>query len=94
MTDVTRNAFIRDYNNDTWNDIYIINDSNSDGYAGRDHVFLAQHSGGVLTGYTEEGAGRIASSGELGAACGGVSADFARPDRDPHRHERRRGLEQ
>lgn len=76
MTDVTRNAFIRDFNDDTWNDLYIINDANTDGYGGKDHVFIAQHSGGVLTGFIEEGATRIASQGALGAACGGVSADF------------------
>ncbi len=76
MADVTRNAFIRDYNGDGWLDLYIINDSNTGGYAGNDHVFLAMHPGGVLTGFIEEGVTRIAQGGELGAACGGVSADF------------------
>ena len=76
MTDVTRNAFIRDFTGDGWADIYVINDSNSGGFAGGDHLYVALHSGGVLTGYSEEGATRIASGGQLGAACGGASADF------------------
>ncbi|NNM27297.1 MAG: VCBS repeat-containing protein [Phycisphaerales bacterium] len=75
-SDVSRNAFIRDYTGDGWPDIYIINDSNSGGFAGSDKMYVAQHSGGVLTGYSEEGATRIPSGGALGAACGGVSYDF------------------
>ena len=76
QSDVSRNAFLRDLNNDGWLDIYIINDSNSGGFAGEDKMYLALHKGGVLTGYSEEGSTRIPNGGDLGAACGGVSYDF------------------
>jgi hypothetical protein len=76
QADVSRNAFIRDFTGDGWNDIYIINDSNSSGFAGSNKLYVAQHPGDVLTTYTEEGATRIPSGGFLGAACGGISFDL------------------
>ncbi|MFK7960304.1 MAG: FG-GAP repeat domain-containing protein [Phycisphaerales bacterium] len=76
MTDVTRNAFIRDYDGDGFPDIYIINDSNSGGFAGNDHLYLSNFVNGKLVGYTEDGVARIPNGGDLGAACGGVTFDF------------------
>ena len=74
--DVSRNAFIRDFNGDGYPDIYIINDSNSGGFAGTDKIYISQFTAGVLTGYSQENASRIPFGGDLGAACGGVSYDL------------------
>ncbi len=73
-TDVTRNAFFRDYNLDGWLDIIVINDANTAGDGGRTKIYINQHPGGVFSHYTEEGLVRL-GAGTGGAACGGVSVD-------------------
>lgn len=70
-TDVTRNAFFRDYNNDNLLDIIIINDDNTAGDAGRTKVFIQNSSNQFI----EEGVSRL-GAGTGGAACSGVSEDF------------------
>lgn len=67
---VTRVAFLRDFDGDGWLDIYTINDQNSH----VDRLFINQHPGGVVTGFTE--VFTIANGGNTGAACGGVAEDF------------------
>ncbi len=67
---VTRVVFLRDYNNDGWMDIYVVNDSNSNA----DRLFINQHPGGVFQNFTEMTG--LPSGGMLGASCSGVSEDF------------------
>ena len=72
--DVARTAFFRDYTMDGWLDLIIVCDHNTAGDPGRTKMWVNQHSGGVHTGWTEEGVARLgASTG--GAACSGVSID-------------------
>ena len=73
-TDVSRNAFFRDYDLDGWLDIIIVNDNNTPGDPGRTKIYINQHPDGVFTHYTEEGLVRL-GDGTGGAACGGVSID-------------------
>ncbi len=73
-TDVSRNAFFRDYDLDGWLDIIIVNDNNTGGDPGRTKIYINQHPGGVFSHYTEEGLVRL-GNGTGGAACGGVSID-------------------
>ena len=72
--DVSRNAFLRDYNLDGWLDIILVNDNNTAGDPGRTKIYINQHPGGVFSHFTEEGVARL-GSGTGGAACGGVSID-------------------
>ena len=72
--DVSRNAFLRDYNLDGWLDIILVNDNNTAGDPGRTKIYINQHPGGVFSHFTEEGVARL-GSGTGGAACGGVSVD-------------------
>jgi hypothetical protein len=72
--DVSRNAFLRDYNGDGWLDIIIVNDANTSGDGGRTKIYINQHPGGVFSHFTEEGLARLGSD-TGGAACGAVSAD-------------------
>ncbi len=69
-TTVSRNAFFRDYNNDGFLDIWIINDANSQ----NDQLYIAQSVGGQFSHYVDETAARV-SNANTGAACGGVSID-------------------
>ncbi|MCZ6850886.1 MAG: FG-GAP-like repeat-containing protein [Planctomycetota bacterium] len=69
-TTVSRNAFFRDFNNDGWLDIWIINDGNSQS----DQLYIAQTTGGKFSHYVDETAARVAGA-NTGAACGGVSID-------------------
>ena len=62
---VSRNTFFRDYNDDGFLDIWIINDGNSQS----DEVYIAQHDGGVFSHFL-----RIQQA-NTGAACSGVSID-------------------
>ncbi|MEE8155109.1 MAG: FG-GAP-like repeat-containing protein [Phycisphaerales bacterium] len=73
-TDVSRNAFFRDYDLDGWLDIIIVNDNNTAGDPGRTKIYINQHRGGVFSHYTEEGLKRL-GNGTGGAACSGVSID-------------------
>ena len=73
-TDVSRNAFFRDYDLDGWLDIIIVNDHNTPGDPGRTKIYMNQHPGGVFSHYTEEGLARL-GAGTGGAACSGVSID-------------------
>ncbi len=73
-TDVSRNAFFRDYDLDGWLDIIIVNDNNTAGDPGRTKIYINQHPGDVFSHYTEEGLARL-GSGTGGAACGAVSID-------------------
>ncbi len=73
-TDVTRNAFFRDYDADGWLDLLVVNDNNTSGEGGRTKIYMNQHSGGVFEKFNEEGIVRL-GAGTGGAACGGVSVD-------------------
>jgi FG-GAP-like repeat/IPTL-CTERM motif len=73
-TDVTRSGFFRDYDNDGWLDIIVVNDNNTGGDAGRTKVFMNQHPGGVFSSFLEDGVARL-GAGTGGAACSGVSID-------------------
>ncbi len=73
-TDVSRNAFFRDYDLDGWLDIIIVNDNNTAGDPGRTKIYMNQHSAGQFTDYVEDGLARL-GSGTGGAACGGYSFD-------------------
>ena len=75
-TTVSRNAFFRDFNNDGWLDIWIINDGNSQS----DQLYIAQIVGGQFSHYVDETAARVPLP-NTGAACSGVSID-ADMDRD------------
>ena len=75
-TTVSRNAFFRDFNNDGWLDIWIINDGNSQS----DQLYIAQTTGGKFSHYVDETAARVPVP-NTGAACGGVSIDA---DMDGH----------
>ncbi len=77
-TDVSRNAFFRDYDLDGWLDLIIVNDNNTGGDPGRTKIYINQHPGGVFSTFNEEGVARL-GSGTGGAACGAVSFD---PDMD------------
>ncbi len=79
--DVSRNAFFRDYDQDGWLDIVIVNVANSEGEAGRTKVYMNQHDGGVFSSFQEQGLARLGPD-TGGAACGGVSID-ADADGDP-----------
>ena len=68
-TDVSRNAFLRDYDGDGWLDIWIINDSNTTGSPGADKLYLNVQSGGVFDHF------RLITYGVTGPACSGVSID-------------------
>lgn len=72
--DVARNGFFRDYDDDGWLDMIIVCDNNTSGDGGRTKLWINQQSGGVHTGFTEEGNARLGSS-TGGAACGAVSID-------------------
>ena len=74
-TDVSRNVFLRDFNEDGFLDIWVINDSNTGGFGGRDHLFLAQHAGGVFTHFQLQPDSAIPGNGVTGSACAGVSFD-------------------
>ncbi len=73
-TDVSRNAFFRDYDLDGWLDILIVNDNNTGGDAGRTKIYMNKHPGGVFSTFAEEGLARL-GSGTGGAACGATSFD-------------------
>ena len=76
IVDVSRNAFIRDFTGDGWNDIYITNDNNTGGFGGDDKLYVAHHKDGVLTHFENEAATRLPAAGDYGTTCGGVSVDF------------------
>jgi hypothetical protein len=80
-TDVTRNAFFRDYDKDGWLDIVVVNDNNTSGQAGRTKIYINNHPGDVFSHYTEEGLLRL-GAGTGGAACGAASANFDGVDGD------------
>ena len=73
FTDTSRCAFLRDYDNDGWLDIIVVNDSNSgdaaDNSPGKTKFF--RNIGG--TSFVNESA-RLGN--QTGAACGGSVADF------------------
>jgi hypothetical protein len=73
-TDVTRNAFFRDYDGDGWLDIIVVNDNNTDGQAGRTKIYMNNHPDDVFSHFTEEGIARL-GDGTGGAACGAISYD-------------------
>ena len=69
-TDVSRNAFFRDYDGDGWLDIWIINDGNSHG----DRLYIAHTAGGQFSHYVDETAARLPNP-NTGASTSGVSID-------------------
>ncbi len=79
IVNVSRIAFLRDYDGDGWLDLYIINDANSD----EDIYYRNEHPGNVFTGFTAEtnlhmpfeSVNACAGFGCTGAACNGVSFD-------------------
>ncbi len=73
-SDVTRNAFMRDYDNDGWLDLIVVNDNNSAGDAGRTKIYINKQQDGQFLRFDEEGLQRL-GSGTGGAACSGVSID-------------------
>jgi hypothetical protein len=83
-TDVSRTAFLRDFDNDGWLDIYVINDSNAGFGAGTDKIYMNEHPGGTFSHFNDESATRLvfasmsgcSSVGCTGAACTGVSFDI------------------
>ncbi len=73
-TDVTRSAFFRDYDDDGWLDIIVVNDANTAGDGGRTKIYMNKQVGGQFDRFVDEGLARLgASTG--GAACGAVSVD-------------------
>lgn len=71
--DVSRNAFFRDYDNDGWLDIVIVNDANNGNPAGVTRFYSNKHPGGVFSNFADE-TSRLNGAG--GAACGAISADL------------------
>ena len=73
LTDTSRSAFFRDYNNDGRLDIIIVNDSNSgtatNDSPGKTKLFL-QNASGVFVNTSQN------LSNQTGAACNGISEDF------------------
>ncbi len=55
-TDVSRNAFLRDYDGDGWLDIIIVNDGNSGGNVGRTKLYLNRQQDGRFSHLEEVGA--------------------------------------
>jgi hypothetical protein len=72
LDQVSRNAFLRDYNGDGHLDIWIINDANSD----PNQLFLAVWVAGQFSHFQESFNFVTNGSTSLGAACSGWSADF------------------
>ena len=70
-TDVSRNAFFRDFNDDGFLDIYIINDGNTAGSGGTDKLYLSQQSDGVVTSFSQVNQ----ATSPLSPECGAVSID-------------------
>lgn len=77
--DVTRSAFLRDYDGDGWLDIIVINDNNTGGQAGRTKLYMNQHPGGIFSHYLEDGINRLGPN-TGGAACSGISIDIDQDD--------------
>ena len=73
-TDVSRNAFFRDYNLDGWLDIIIVNDANTSGQGGRTKLYMNVQIDGEFDHFNEEGLDRLGPD-MGGAACGAVSID-------------------
>ncbi len=74
--DTSRHAFLRDYDNDGWLDLIVINDGNSGTTTyqspGRTKFFHNKHPNGVFTHFENE-TGRLDNAS--GAACSGFSFD-------------------
>lgn len=75
-TDVTRNAFFRDFNQDGWLDILIINDSNTGGQAGRTKVYINYQVDGEFDHFTDEGLARVPGNAVAGPSCSAQAEDF------------------
>ncbi len=73
LSDTSRNAFLRDFDQDGWLDLIIVNDDLSSGQAGQTKYFANQHPGGVFTGFVQE---NFRLNGATGAACGAVAVDL------------------
>ncbi|MCZ6444975.1 MAG: VCBS repeat-containing protein [Planctomycetota bacterium] len=63
-TDVSRNAFLRDYDGDGWLDIIIVNDGNS----GRTKLYLNRQQDGWFSHFEEVGAAHLPSIGPANCA--------------------------
>lgn len=70
--DVSRTLFFRDFDNDGWDDLYIVNDQNVD----NDLYLRNNHPGGVFAGFVDETSQRLPNNGNLGASCTGFTADL------------------
>jgi hypothetical protein len=71
--DVTRNMFLRDYDDDGWLDIIVVNDANNGSVGGTTRFLHNIHPGGVFSHFAEE-TSRLNGAG--GAACSAISADL------------------
>ena len=74
--DVSRCAYLRDFDGDGWLDIYVVNDDNNGFGEGTDKIYIARHPLGVLTECVDESSSRLPNNGFLGASCGAVCEDF------------------
>jgi len=72
LTDVSRSAFLRDYDNDGMLDIVIINDPNTSGNGGESKYFRNVNNG---TSWVMENT-RLSQVQTTGAACSASSVDF------------------
>ncbi len=70
--DVSRTLFFRDFDNDGWDDLYIVNDQNVD----NDLYLRNNHPGGVFENFVDETSLRLPNNGNLGASCTGFAADL------------------
>ncbi len=68
FTDVSRNAFLRDFNGDGFLDIWITNDGNTNSNAGQDKLYIAQHKDGIFTSFVQ-----VDQGGTGSANCGSLT---------------------
>ncbi len=71
--DVSRNGFLRDYDNDGWLDLIVVNDAYAGPTVGTTRYYANKHPNGTFSHFADE-TNRL--NGAVGDACGGFSADF------------------
>ncbi len=70
---LSRRPFLKDIDGDGWLDLIVVNDTLASGYAGRTHLWMNNHPGGVFQGFVQDDA-RLRGGG--GASCGAAMTDF------------------
>ncbi len=75
ISDATRCAFLRDYDDDGWLDMIIVNDSNNGVPEGKTRYYSNKHPGGVFSNFVNEEDSRGLNITQ-GAACNADSEDF------------------